>query len=252
METHNTQPADMQDSAEGFETAVVSRITTTKRDATRVMIRVDGKVVATLQREVVDDLGVTVGSLWTESLQEAVEHAVQFDQGKRKARNILNRRMLSQGELVRRLVDRGITTEAANSAAAHFATLGVIDDKSYGQAVLRQLQASKPAGERLMRDTLRKKLIEPRLIDELTIDALQNFGNDDTDEGGQSRYDHAAIATMIERKLRSIKHLDRQTQVRRLRGLLARRGFDAETTHSLIQQYVPDEPNASNHFYEYD
>ena len=123
----------IQDSAR----MTVTSIKPTKRDPERRMIRVGQEVVATLERRVIEALGVCEGMEWTDELAARVEDASTHDRLRRYAINALGRRALSEGELVDRLKRRGASEEHARSLAGEMRELGIIDDESYAEAVVR-------------------------------------------------------------------------------------------------------------------
>ncbi len=77
--------------------SVVDSFKPTKRDPRRMSIRVGGKVVVTLPWEVIDELGIRVGTAWTDNLEERVLEAEGFDKARKSALRYLERRAFSEG-----------------------------------------------------------------------------------------------------------------------------------------------------------
>lgn len=206
----------------------ISALKPTQRDPTRVMIRVGGKVVATLPRKVVDDLRVAVGVAWTESLAASVAQAVDEDKAYRNALNALARLAMSTGDMRDRIKRRGHSDAVAQQVVEHLIERGWLDDEKFGRTYIEQMRSQKPAGPRLLAFKLRRKKIDPKLIDRLLA------------EGSDSHDDAAGARQLAEQRLRSstLRRCDPATRKRRLWGVLARRGF----TPDVIMRVMRDLP----------
>ncbi|MHB1155699.1 MAG: regulatory protein RecX [Phycisphaerales bacterium] len=210
------------------EAKTITALRPTQRDPTRVMIRVGGKVVATLPRKVVDDLHIAVGVAWTESLAASVAQAVDEDKAYRYALNALARRAMSTGDMRDRIKRRGHDDAAAMRVVERLVERGWLNDEQFGRAYIEQLRSQKPAGPRLLAFKLRQKKVEAKLIARLL------------GEGDASHDDLPGARRLAEQRLRgsTLRRCDPATRKRRLWGALARRGF----TPDVIMRVLRDLP----------
>lgn len=209
----------------------VTKLQPTKRDPTRVMIRVDGAVKATLPRPVVETLGIAVGLAWTEAVEARVAEAVDRDKAERYALNALGRRALSGGELAERIRRRGHGAAVAEAVVQAMRDKRFLDDEAYGRAVIRAERARRPAGSRLLRQKLVQKRLDRSLIDRLIAEL-------------EAEQDPVAEARcLVEARLRqpSVQRLDPAARQRRLYAQLARRGFDPDTIRQAMRGTSDDD-----------
>ena len=206
------------------ESDTVTALKPTQRDPTRVMVRLGKRVAATLPREVVADLDIEVGTPWTENLAARIAEAVDFDKALRYCLNALGRRALSSGELVDRMRRRGHGGDVADAVVERLRERRLIDDRAYGESVIRAERARKPVASRFLRAKLRQKRLPAELVDELVRES----------EGGQD--DVAEARKLAEARLRSptLRKAEAQARRRRLWGILARRGFDSDVIRQAL------------------
>jgi regulatory protein len=197
----------------------------TKRDPQRMMIRVAGKVMATLPRTVLAELHIEAGTPWSQALAERVAKAVAFDQARRKAIRLLERRMFGRAELIDRLTRADHPRAAAEVIADEMVERGVIDEAAYGRAIIDAQRARRPAGPHLLRHKLMQRKLSRDLIDKLLAEAI-----DPADSLEQAM-------TLAQRRLATVAmaKLDPASRKRRLWGLLQRRGFDAQTCREVLE-----------------
>lgn len=215
----------------GLSDPRVRKLQPTRRDPGRVMIRVgeptakSGRVVATLPRERLAEIGVAVDMAWTDALAERVAAAVDADKAHRYALNALARRALSSGELRDRLRRREHAEAAVEATVERLVGSGLVDDLAYGRAFARQLGRRRPAGPRLLRQKLIQRKL-PRPIVEQVVAELER----EQDPVADAR-------ALLERQLAlaSVQRLEPRKRDRRLWNLLARRGFDADAIAAAMR-----------------
>ncbi|MEM9415390.1 MAG: regulatory protein RecX [Planctomycetota bacterium] len=208
----------------------------TVRDSHRTMIRVGdpnagtkGKVVATLNTRLINDLGLYKGQPWSDTLARQVEDAKGFDKAFRAATRRLARRPMS-----RRMIDdklRQLDHPAQTRAAVleRLEHLDLIDDEQFGRMLVRSEMSRKPAGPMLLKQKLFAKGIAGPLADKLIAEAT-----DDPDEQRDS-----ALA-FAQKKISTMQRLDPDTRYRRLYGQLARRGFNSDTLRHVMEALHDD------------
>lgn len=212
--------------------SVISRLQPTARDPSRLSVMVNGRRVATLPARCMHELDLHVGMAWTPEVQARVQQAAAQDEVHRQAMRLLNRRAVSTGEMMDRLVRRiGADAGVAEQVVADLVRLGLLDDELYGRSVLRELTAGgrKPAGALLMRNKLRQRRLDPSLIDRLVSEVL--VGSDPESE----------MAALIEVRMRRLEGLDTATRYRRLYSYLARRGFEPERITAVLKSRLSED-----------
>jgi regulatory protein len=209
---------------------LITGIKATKRDATRLTVRVDGRVVATLPRAQIDLLGLQPGRPWDDDLIEQVERAVEMDKAHRQALSLLNRRAYSRMGLARKLRLKGYDAKLLDPILDRLTELGLLDDRAFGQAIVRELLRARPAGRRLIEAKLRQRGLDASLARELA------------DEADEQSDPLEAARRLLQARAPSLARLEQRTQRRRLWGLLARRGFDPD----IISQAMNELPETDS------
>ncbi len=204
--------------------ARITAIRSTKRDPTRLTVRVAGRVVATLPRGQIELLGLAPGRAWDDELVEQVSRAVEMDKAHRQALQLLNRRAYSRVGLQRKLRLKGHDPKLLEPVLDRLTELSLLNDRAFGQALVREMLRAKPAGRRLIEAKLRQRGLDASLARELADEAVEQ--TDPLDAARQ----------LVASKLPSLMRFDGHTRRRRLWGLLARRGFDPDTINQAISE----------------
>ena len=207
------------------DTPRISALRPTNRDPNRSTVKVDGKAVGTLANQLIADLDLKVGSPWTDDLAERVGGAVVYDKAFRAATSRLARRAMSRGMLRQKLrtVKEPAPPDVIERVLDRLTELGFIDDRAFGEALIRETTRSKPAGPMLLRQKLMQKGVDRELIDGLVADAT-----DDREEQAEGATEIAL------KKVRSMQRLDAAARKRRLYGQLARRGFTPDAIRAAM------------------
>jgi regulatory protein len=138
---------------------------------------------------------------------------------------MLDRRAYSRAELGTALRKRGVPDEAADRVLDRFTEIGLIDDAALADGYARAQHQERGLAGRAVALKLRRRGID----DDSIRDAVEQIDRD-------SELDIAR--TLVERKLRSLGGLDPAVQVRRLVGLLARKGYSPGLAHDVVRQAV--------------
>lgn len=204
----------------------ITAIKATKRDPMRVSVYVDDRFVASLPRERVADLGLSIGMAWDAAIAGPVAAAVQFDKALRDALRLLNRRAYSSGELRDRLSRKEHDSATIDHVLAYLVERKFVDDRAYGRSVIAQSLAKKPAGRRFLQNKLYQKRLPRPVADRLL---------DEADRGRDAVADAVELA---QKRLRTValQRCDPAARRRRLWSLLCRRGFDGETAMAALSR----------------
>ena len=215
--------------------AKITSIVPTKRDTTRAMVRVapepaeggrprKGKVAVTLSLRHIDELGLRIGDAWTPELASQVVVVAVYDRALRQAIDRVNRKMMSRRELGDKLRALGYDAQVRERVLDRLEELGLLNDRTYAEALVRSAMSGKPAGPRLLKQKLFQKGV-PQDISDAVVHAA-------TADDDQQLEDAIALCR---KKLKSMMRLDATTRRRRLYGQLGRRGFDLETINRALE-----------------
>lgn len=194
----------------------------------RLRVSIDGRAFATIDALRAHDLGLCVGRVIDAGQRAALEFEDQKARGREIALRALATRARSSAELRRRLLQRGIGTAACDQVIAALRGAGLLDDEAFARSMVSRERSRKPAGARLLEHTLRgagvDRAVSKRVVGEALegVDPLEDalelvrYHLRRTDPGAWTRPGET------------------QRIVRRLSALLARRGFDFETSARAI------------------
>ncbi len=145
-----------------------------------------------------------------------------LEQAKDACIRLLAVRARSRAELEKRLGEKGFRLEVTEAALVRLTEVGLIDDIAFAEQWVHERHTYSGKGKKALQRELRDKGVAPTDAD----NALATV----TDEAEQAR-----AADLVRRKLRSLPaDLDRDKAVRRLVGMLARRGYDQSTAFAVV------------------
>jgi regulatory protein len=140
----------------------------------------------------------------------------------------LTGRARSRSELAARLSRKGVPDEVADRVLTRFAEVGLVDDTAFAQEWVRSRQAGRGLARRALAVELRGKGV----ADAVAAKALATVTTDDED---------AAARDLVRHRLGRLRGpratpADRTALARRLSGMLARRGYSAETAFKVVRE----------------
>ncbi|SOC50430.1 regulatory protein [Blastococcus aggregatus] len=121
------------------------------------------------------------------------------------------------------LADRGVPEDAAETVLDRLGEVGLIDDEAFAEAWASSRQSGRGLARRALKAELRAKGVD----DEVAATAVLAVGDDDERETARR---------LVERKLPSMRRLDRATATRRLMGMLARKGYGGGLAAGVIRE----------------
>ncbi|MGH3356069.1 MAG: regulatory protein RecX, partial [Nocardioidaceae bacterium] len=143
------------------------------------------------------------------------------------ARTILLNRLEAQPrtrhELAETLSKRLVPAEVATRMLDRFEEVGLIDDAAFARSWVESRQTGRGLARRALAQELRRKGI----ADEVARDALDAMDPEAETE---------AARDLVRRRLPSMTRLDRQTRLRRLTAMLARKGYPAGVAMSVVRE----------------
>ena len=154
-------------------------------------------------------------ALGPEADHEAVARKILLDQ--------LTGQPRSRSELSGKLAKKGVPDEVATRLLDRFEEVGLVDDEAFARAWVQSRQPGKGLARRALAQELRRKGVD----DETAGIALDEVDPDDEVETAR---------TLVRRKLRTVTRLDRDVAVRRLSGMLARKGYPAGVCFRVVRE----------------
>jgi regulatory protein len=130
----------------------------------------------------------------------------------------------SRHQLAQVLAKRSVPPAAAEEALDRFTELGYIDDAAFARAWVESRQRSRGLSSSALARELREKGIDPELAREVIAETV------DSDD------ERETASRLVEKKLRSMRGLDRETTTRRLVGMLSRKGYGPGVSYSVVRE----------------
>jgi len=146
---------------------------------------------------------------------EAVARTILLDQ--------LTGRARSRSDLAAKLAQRNVPEEIAVRLLDRFEEVGLVDDAAFARGWVEQRQSGRGLARRALAQELRRKGID----DEVAREALDEI---------DPEHEVEAARTLVRRKLRSVSDLDQQVAVRRLTGMLARKGYPPSVAFRVVRE----------------
>lgn len=204
--------------------AMITSITPRPSDPNQRVVRVDGKVIATLRAVDVDSLRLKKGANWTTSIAESVASAIAHAKARKVAIRLLGARPCSRQELVAKLTTRSHAKVIAENVADELQKDHWLDDRAYAEMVVRQTTRSRPAAKAMLMDKLTRRGIDRKLAEVVTRTSL-------------------ALEQPIEqatefarRKLAELSSVGPMKASRRVASALSRRGFEDEIVAQALER----------------
>ncbi|MFJ8845062.1 recombination regulator RecX [Streptomyces cyaneofuscatus] len=149
-----------------------------------------------------------------------------------QARNICLRLLTGTPRTRKQLADalrkREIPDEAAEEVLSRFEDVGLIDDAAFAGAWVESRHHGRGLARRALVRELRTKGVDSSVIDE----AVGRLDADQEEETARE---------LVARKLRSTRGLDRDKRLRRLAGMLARKGYGEGMALRVVRQALEEE-----------
>ena len=140
----------------------------------------------------------------------------------------LTGRARSRAELAERLARKKVPPPLAERLLDRFTEVGLIDDAAFARLWIEQRVASRGLAGRALAVELRRKGVD----DEIVREALA-----ERDTEGE----RGVAVELVRRKLRSMSRLDRDARVRRLVGMLGRKGYSPGLAYSVVRQVLAED-----------
>ncbi|MBF6165821.1 recombination regulator RecX [Streptomyces gardneri] len=150
------------------------------------------------------------------------------EQAKEACLRLLAVRARSRAELAQRLAAKGYSAEVSERALDRLTEVGLIDDAAFAEQWVHARHTFSGKGKQALAQELRRKGVAQS-------DAASALDAITSDE------EEARATELVRRKLRSLpRELDRDKTIRRLVGMLARRGYSQATAYRVVKAELAD------------
>jgi regulatory protein len=126
---------------------------------------------------------------------------------------------------------RGVPEDVAAEVLDRFTDVGLIDDAAFAQAWVASRQRTRGLAPRALAGELRQRGVAEPLIAE-AVNAV------DGDEIA------ATARALVRRKVRTMTGLSREAKLRRLSGLLARKGYPSDVSIRAVRDVLAEQSDA--------
>ena len=150
------------------------------------------------------------------------------------AKQVLLRRLShaprTRKELAKDLKDKDISDEVANVALDRFEEVGLINDQDLASNYVSSQYERKGLGKNALRRQLRAKGVS----DDVALEAISQISDDQ---------EFQAAFALACKKIRSLQRDDAKTQLRKIVGVLARKGYSSNLAFRVAKEVIKDLPD---------
>ena len=150
------------------------------------------------------------------------------------AKQVLLRRLSNaprtRKELAKDLKDKDISDDVANLALDRFEEVGLINDQALASNYVSSQHERKGLGKNALRQQLRAKGVS----DDVALEAISQISDDQ---------EFQAAFALACKKIRSLQKDDAKTQLRKIVGVLARKGYSSNLAFRVAKEVITDLPD---------
>ncbi|MFC6881083.1 MULTISPECIES: regulatory protein RecX [Actinomadura] len=134
----------------------------------------------------------------------------------------------TRAQLADALRRKEIPDDVAEGVLGRFTDVGLIDDVAFAQAWVRTRQAGRGLAKRALASELRRRGVDAETVN----DAVEEVTPEDEEQ---------AARDLIARKLRATRGVDPAKRMRRLVGVLARKGYSPGLAYRVVKEALAEE-----------
>ncbi len=139
----------------------------------------------------------------------------------------------TRAQLAQALRRRGVPDDAAESVLSRFADAGLINDAAFARAWVESRHHSRGLSRRSLSAELKRRGVDSEEIRE-AVDTLD------------SEQEAATAQRLVEQKMASTRGQPPEARVRRVAGVLARKGYPPGLTFKLIREVMQQEDSGGH------
>ena len=145
--------------------------------------------------------------------------------------NQLTGRARTRSELATKLSSKDVPDDVAAKLLDRFEEVGLVDDAAFAREWVEQRGSGRGLARRALAMELRRKGVD----DEISKEVLSEIDPD---------VEIQAAHRLVQAKLRSMSRFDDTTKIRRLTGMLARKGYSPQVSFDVVRQELGAEAQA--------
>jgi regulatory protein len=154
------------------------------------------------------------------------------------ARSIVLRKLTAAPRTRAQLADdlrrRAVPDDVAEKVLDRFTEVGLVNDRAFAGEWVRSRHAQRGLSRRALAHELRNKGV----ADDLVAEAVDGVGDDD---------ERRAAEELVARRLPSLRRFERDVQIRRLVGMLARKGYPGGLAMNVVLSALSAPDPESDH-----
>jgi regulatory protein len=157
-----------------------------------------------------------------EKTQRSVDDRDPAARAKDICLSLLTARPRTRSELKKALVKKEISEEVAEQVLGRLDDVGLIDDKAFAEMYVRARHAYQGMGKRALSIELRRKGVD----NDTTAEAVAAVDEEAEEERARQ---------LVRKRLPSMSNADHQAKIRRLVGMLARKGYSQGLAYRVVK-----------------
>ncbi|MEV3920310.1 regulatory protein RecX [Actinomadura coerulea] len=134
----------------------------------------------------------------------------------------------TRAQLVEALRRKHIPDDVAERVLSRFTDVGLIDDEAFAQAWVQSRHAGRGLGKRALAAELRRRGVPNETVNE----AVETLDSDQEEQTARA---------LVARKLPSSRGADPAKRMRRLVGMLARKGYSPALSYRVVKEALAEE-----------
>jgi regulatory protein len=163
-------------------------------------------------------------------MEEKIKEIEAADAAKQVLLRRLSHAPRTRKELAKYLKDKDISDEVANVALDRFEEVGLINDQALASNYVSSQHERKGLGKNALRQQLRAKGVS----DDVALEAISQISDDQ---------EFQAAFALACKKIRSLQRDDAKTQLRKIVGVLARKGYPSNLAFRVAKEVITDLPD---------
>jgi regulatory protein len=163
-------------------------------------------------------------------MEEKIKEIEAADAAKQVLLRRLSHAPRTRKELAKDLKDKDISDEVANVALDRFEEVGLINDQALASNYVSSQHERKGLGKNALRQQLRAKGVS----DDVALEAISQISDDQ---------EFQAAFALACKKIRSLQRDDAKTQLRKIVGVLARKGYSSNLAFRVAKEVITDLPD---------
>jgi regulatory protein len=134
----------------------------------------------------------------------------------------------TRAELATALAKRGVPADAAGTVLGRFAEVGLIDDRAFAAAWVDSRHAGRGLSRRALAAELRRRGVDGDVVGEAVAVV-------------DTAAEELTARRLVDRRLPGTRRLERPARVRRLAGMLARKGYPPGLSMRVVRDALASE-----------